>query len=186
MMMNCPLCASTFTAPVLPGAPPPPRQPAPAPPPPKSTAPPGGASSAPAPASGTPPAQVPTEHSGRFSLWISPRYTQFVPAAALFLILVLSFFPWAVISPGGVTLDSQSGFQAMVGSSSTGDRDLRDLSWVHGKQREAAVPSPMAGEANNLSFGMVTFLYLALATLNLLVAVAAAGRRMPRSFCRQW
>src|SRR5262249_35935187 len=159
--MKCPLCASVFTAPALPPAaaePPPPAAPVPPPPAPSPAAPPPPAPAAPPPAP-PPPEPVPGEHAGRASLWISPRVTQYVPAAALFLVLVLTVVPWVGIYPGGVWMDSQNAWQAMVGSTST-DRDLEPQSWVHGKQRQDALPKPLAGKVGDPGFSVLTLFYL--------------------------
>src|SRR5271154_4684555 len=108
-MLKCPLCGGTFTAPALPPTPAVPAaetyglQPAPAPAPQifdkptqvANTLPPGPAPSAP---SAPPPEEpVPTEHTGRLSVSVSPRVTQYVPAVLLFLVFVLTFFPWVQI-----------------------------------------------------------------------------------------
>jgi hypothetical protein len=144
--MKCPMCAGAFTAPALPAAPgippapsatpvspPAPLSPA-GPQPAQALAPVSAPPAAPSPAAPEPsapqppPEPVPTEHTGRISIWISPRYTQFVPVALLFLVLVLTaFFTWVAYAPGGITLDSQNAWQATFGSWST-DSDLKDES----------------------------------------------------------
>jgi hypothetical protein len=108
-------------------------------------------------------------------VWISPRITQYVPAVLLFLVFVLTFFPWLGIRPGGVWLDSQSAWQILFGVTSTADKDTEPDSWVKGKHREYALPQPMAGEAGDPHFGWIMFLYLPLLLLNLVVAAAAAA-----------
>src|SRR5438477_2684243 len=102
--MKCPLCENIFVAPALPAAagiplsppasipvqppPPAPAPPAPAftpsapvsaaPPQPSAAPPPASTYAASAPAPAPPPEPVPTEHTGRFSIWINPFYLQFV------------------------------------------------------------------------------------------------------------
>src|SRR5579862_2143569 len=157
-MMKCPMCGGTFTAPALPPAAPP-TMPAVEPPPPpaptySNVPPPPSGGSAPGPASSLPSTPAPeqpvaADYTGRFSLWISPRVTQYIPAGLLFLVLVLTFFPWVGIRPGGVWLDSQSAWQAIYGGTSTPDKDAESLSWFkdRGKQRARALQQPLAGEA---------------------------------------
>jgi len=110
-------------------------------------------------------------------VWISPRITQFVPAVALFLVFILTFFPWVGICPGGVCVDSQSAWQAVFGWTSTPDKDTAALSWFKGKQHDKTVPPSMAGEAVEPGFGVLAFFYLPLLMFNLAVAAAvvAAG-----------
>ena len=100
-----------------------------APPQPSAAPPPASTYSASAPAPAPPPEPVPTEHTGRFSIWINPFYLQFVAVALLFLVFVLSFFTWVGFYPGGVWVDSQNGWQATFNSVST-DMDLKDVSLV--------------------------------------------------------
>jgi hypothetical protein len=169
-VMKCPLCAGTFPAPALPPAPVPPIIP---PPPVVAAAPSEQAYSA---TGAAPPMEpVPTDYTGRFSLWISPRITQYIPAVLLFLVFVLTFFPWVGIRPGGVWLDSQSAWQAAFGLTSTPDRDTEPQSWFKGKRRDKALPQPLAGQAEDPGFGVLTFFYLPLLMLNVLLAAVAAA-----------
>jgi len=196
-MMKCPLCAGTFTAPALPPAPAeptaaayavqaPPAAPLPetsaTPPAVPGSAPPGLAPSAPsAPGS---PEPAPTEPTRRFSLWISPLVGQYLPVALLFLVFVLTFFPWVGIRSGGVWLDSQSAWQAMWGSTSTPDKDAEPLSWFNGKKdrQKVALPQPLAGAAEKPGFGVIALFYLLLLLFNLLVAAVAATAEYSRGF----
>ena len=118
---------------------------------------------------------VPTDYTGRFSLWISPRVTQYIPPVLLFLVFVLTFFPWVGVRPGGVWLDSQSAWQAAFGLTSTSDRDTEPQSWFKGKRRDKALPQPLAGQAEDPGFGVLTFFYLPLLMLNVLLAAVAAA-----------
>jgi hypothetical protein len=112
-VMRCPLCNGTFTAPALTAAAPPP-----APPPVPSleitpSAPPPLPPTAPAPAEeskrrdtglkyGAPPAPTaappPGDYTRSFKIWISPRVLPWIAPGGLFLILVLTIFPWLPVS----------------------------------------------------------------------------------------
>lgn len=134
----CPLCKSAFTAPTLfpvpPAAPP---VPVPAASPPQTTSissePPGkdASMSVPttipfptAPASpGTPPGY---SHSVGFALL--PEIVQWTAPAALVLSVILTFFPWSGIYPGGHGVYTQSAWGSLFGSYSTdavGDKVLK-------------------------------------------------------------
>ena len=104
---------------------------------------------------------MPTEHTGRFSIWINPFYTQFVPAALLFVVFILTFFPWDCFCPGGVWVDWQNAWQATFGSTST-DADLAKVSLV---QREAEAVDP--------GFDVLLLFYLLALFLNLFLLSAA-------------
>jgi hypothetical protein len=184
-MLKCPLCGGTFTAPALPPAPAVPAaatygvQPASAPPQvvdksthPAITLPPGPLPSVPSEA--LPEEPVFTEHTGRLSLSISPRIVQYVPAVLLFLVFVLTFFPWVQIRPGDVPVDSQSAWQAALGIISV-DKEIEPQSWFIGKQRERALPSPLAGKAERPGFGALAFFYLLLLILNVVIVAAAVA-----------
>src|SRR5271155_3226574 len=94
--MKCPLCANTFTAPALPStsavpaAPPPTTFGLPPQPPPASAPPPGAGGPPPEMPPATPttppiPEGPPPELAVKLSIKIDPYYTQFLPAAGLFL-----------------------------------------------------------------------------------------------------
>jgi hypothetical protein len=185
-MMKCPMCGGTFTAPALPPAEPAAMagfEPPPPPPPPFSSVPPApSGSAAPGPASlpPSPPISeqpVPADYTGRFSISISPRVTQFIPAGLLFLVFVLTFFAWVGIRPGGVWLDSQTAWQVIFGGTSTPDRDAEPLSWFkeRGKQRVRALQLPMAGEAEPPGWGFLMLFYLPLLLLSLAAATAVVA-----------
>jgi hypothetical protein len=143
-LMKCPMCSNTFTAPPLqsappPPAPPPPRQappresftaPPPAPPPPPPSAPPEWEPIEEVPAeeyAETAPQQLPpTEYRHRMSLWLSGRVLQWVPPIALFLVFVLTFFPWVAIDFFGVRTHRQNAWQASFGSYWV-DEEAKDL-----------------------------------------------------------
>jgi hypothetical protein len=183
--MKCPLCQGVFTAPALPPAGSTAIEPAPAlaaPPAPETSpaialgAPP---TSGPAPAAPTlgpapttptpPPAPVPTEHTGRFAVWINPRYLQFVPLALLLLVLVLTLFPWVGVYYGNYGIDTQNAWQVAFGSVSTSS-DVEDLSWVKGKKGggEFGPKEPI-----DVGVGFLTILYLLGLFVTLFVVVAA-------------
>jgi hypothetical protein len=192
--MKCPLCAGAFNAPALPATPgvpatpvygisaPPPTPPPPSPPGPFGAAVPD-TLAPPMPQLDVPPVypdSVPTEHTGRFTIWISPRICQFVPVALLFLVFVLSWFTWVAFAPGGVYVDSQNAWQAAFGSVST-DPDLKkNYSSVRSDDKDSAaadlgtMPTIKAGDPG---FGVVTFFWLLafLGNFFLVIAVVAAG-----------
>jgi hypothetical protein len=71
-----------------------------------------------------PPPGVPGEYRHAIPIWISPRYLQWIVPGALFLVFLLSFFPWERFSPGGVSIISQNAWQAAFGSYSI-DEDIK-------------------------------------------------------------
>jgi hypothetical protein len=186
MPVRCPLCANTFIAPALPPSPPAAggtyglQPPPPPPPPPADSRPPlskepaGNVPAEPGMPPSPAPAPIPTDYTGRFSVWISPRITQYIPGTLLLLVFFLTFFPWVAIRPGGVWLESQSAWQAVIGSVSLADKDAEQLSWFKGKQRKETLPQPMAGQAEGPGWDFLVFLYLPLLMLNLLVTAFAA------------
>ncbi len=142
--MRCPLCAGTFTVPALPQTPPPSPPPAPAetygvkdpvappPPPPElnfESAPP--APKAPSSFTGSPPSgpspaftdeqpnfpvtPTPEGYHRKYTIWFSPRVLQYVAPVAVFLILILTFFAWTGVYPGGVPSAWQNAWQAVYG-----------------------------------------------------------------------
>jgi hypothetical protein len=177
--MKCPLCAGMFTAPALPATPGIPPAPSAAPVTPPAPSPTAGAPapvSAPGPAAFEPAAPpppsepVPTEHTGRISIWISPRYTQFVPVVLLFFVFVLTFFTWVAFAPGNVTIDSQNAWQATFGSWST-DPDLKSWSAFSTKFK-AAEPG----------FGVVMLFWFLVYFLTFLLAIAAVALSFTHRF----
>jgi hypothetical protein len=63
----------------------------------------------------TPPA-LPASSEPRRTLWLSPRAVPWIAPVCLVLLVVLLFFPWLAMSPGGVPVYSQSGWGAAFGS----------------------------------------------------------------------
>ncbi len=141
-MMQCPLCRGTFTMPALPqsagaGMPPPSssspagpdsftiplppsgvyqlppdQQPGVAPPPPPDSLKKGTPKTSPPPlypepAAGTYARAIPVRINPRFLFWLVP--------VCLILALVLSFFPWKGVYPGGVAVLTQNGWQTAFG-----------------------------------------------------------------------
>lgn len=119
-----------------------------------------------------PPPPELTEHSGRFSLWISPRFCQFIPAVLLFLVFILTFFPWTAIAPGGVTLNSQSAWQAAFGSWWT-DQTLEKYLADKGILMPFDTLSP--SKAGDPGFGVVTFFWLLFFFLAFFLAIAVVA-----------
>ncbi len=50
-----------------------------------------------------------------FTIWISPRVVSWIAPVALFLVLVLMFFPWTGVYPGGYAVYKQSALQMIWG-----------------------------------------------------------------------
>jgi hypothetical protein len=178
--MKCPLCAGAFQAPALPATASLPAAPVDQVVPPSSapgpvTAP--DTLAAPLPQLDLPPAPVPTEHTGRFSIWISPRICQFVPIVLLFLVFVLSWFTWVAFAPGGVYVDSQNAWQAAVGSVST-DPDLRKTYSsirIEDKDNPAADLGTMPIKAGEPGISVVTIFWLLAFLANSFLIVAAVA-----------
>ncbi len=136
--MQCPLCRGTFMAPSMPASQPSAASPAPAQQPeafamqPPAETPPGdppdletdapggqgGGPAAPPPKPPTPPQPEiprPTEHTHKFSIWLSPSVIQWIVVGAMVLIFVLTFFPWIGYGFGGVNPASQNAWAAAFG-----------------------------------------------------------------------
>lgn len=141
-LMKCPICSKTFQAPSLPtGAPaaPPPPPPAPssapategyklAPEPPRPTAPP----PPPPPAATTPvkapapppPPAGPTDYTGGCSAILDTRIVPWIAPGCLllvFVLFVLPWFPWVGQWQAGIEVNSQTGWQAMLGGSTVNE-----------------------------------------------------------------
>jgi hypothetical protein len=137
-LMKCPLCAGTFTVPALPGAPA--ASPAdvyavrqePAPPPPHG---PGTSDFQPSPPSPAAPppstATLPPEgYQHAATVWFSPKVLPWVAPACLFLVFILSLFPWVGLYPGGVAAATQRPWQATFGWVSV-DGDMKSyVPWM--------------------------------------------------------
>ncbi len=181
-LMKCPLCQQNFPAPALPttpaaAAPPPPpppilMEPLPPPPPP------------PVPARGDGwqrdreteehlPALQPVEEAPQppgdythfWSVYFSPKVLMWVPAPLLFVVFIMTFFPWVGVYPGGVFLHSQNAYMAAFGGYST-DEDLKDGSPFRGK---------LATEEPGFGIGVFFFLLVFFPTLLLAIAATVLG-----------
>lgn len=58
---------------------------------------------------------APEGYQRKYTIWFSPKYLQYVAPVALFLIFVLTFFPWVGVYPGSVADAWQNAWQATVG-----------------------------------------------------------------------
>lgn len=140
--MKCPLCGNAFQAPSL--APPSITQPTaethtyavasepepvrPTPPSPKASySPPKEpasekASSAPATTSVSSP--LPSEYGRKFTLQVKPQWLPYIPAGALLIIFLLTFFSWVGAFPNGLPVFKQNAWQAAFGSYSVDFEEL--------------------------------------------------------------
>src|SRR5207253_4387536 len=62
-----------------------------------------------------PPPPPPTGYEHVFTIWISPRGVPWIAPVALFLVLILMFFPWTGVYPGGYAVYKQSALQMIWG-----------------------------------------------------------------------
>jgi hypothetical protein len=62
-----------------------------------------------------PSAPTPEGYQRKYTIWFSPKALQYVAPVALFLVFVLTFFPWVGVYPGGVADAWQNAWQATVG-----------------------------------------------------------------------
>jgi hypothetical protein len=131
-VMNCPLCSQPFSVPALPDP---------------ALAAAGSAlpSSAPIQAGSESPDRVrtvpplpqqnsketapppPIGYEQTMTIWISPRVVRWIAPVALLLVLILMFFPWTGVFPGGIAVYTQNAFQMIWGGFSVdpvGDRVL--------------------------------------------------------------
>jgi len=67
------------------------------------------------PAEQVPPPPPPTGHEQMFTIWISPRVVRWFAPVALFLVLILLFFPWTGVYPGGYAVYTQNALQMIWG-----------------------------------------------------------------------
>jgi hypothetical protein len=58
---------------------------------------------------------TPEGYQRKYTIWFSPKYLQYVAPVALFLVLILTCFPWVGVYPGGVADAWQNAWQATVG-----------------------------------------------------------------------
>jgi hypothetical protein len=58
---------------------------------------------------------TPEGYQGKYTSWFSPKVLMYFAPVAVFLIFVLSFFPWTGVYPGGVASAWQNGWQAIYG-----------------------------------------------------------------------
>lgn len=197
-MMKCPMCQATFTAPTIPSyetspsslpaqAPPAPPAPPDAPPPSPGFAapppPPTGAPTAPPPPGQwqagppgvptstskpfVPPARS-TEHTGKAGMALNPLVMQWIPVAAVVLILVLSMFtPWIWIQSlsffEGPGYSSQNGWQAAFGSYSLDSTLEKD-----------GDPFRKAADENKPGISLLIIFYLLLLIPTLILVVFSA------------
>ncbi len=201
-MMKCPLCAGTFTVPGLPAAtlppPPPPVEtipfqadpvpppPPPPPPSPVSTSTPPAIVEKPlstAPAwTPPPPPPPPGDYTRTYSVWLSPKVLVWLPAPALLLIFVLSFFPWVGIYPGGVAAVWQNAWQAAFAYYGE-DKDMQSeagpgykiVSENDLKKKDESDKVKVVDNRPTWSPGLVLYLLLFLFTLAVTVLVTVVG-----------
>jgi hypothetical protein len=190
--MKCPLCQQTFQSPSLPSsapvaamplnplsepqeeevyrftpeptpAAPPLFTPPPAPPPRVEAPRPQPKASMPPPPPSPPPSTA--GYARKFSIQLNPQVLPWIPAVALFLVFILTFFNWVGMYPGGVSAVTQNAWQAMIGSVSTDQVYESDLN-----KFDRAVDTP--------SFSFLTFFYLItfLGVLFVTAAILAANQ----------
>jgi hypothetical protein len=143
-LMKCPLCAGTFTVPGLPAstpaAPPPspptypvqPEAPATSPTsavtgsPSSSTAPPSAATAPTSAFTGTPPPPSLPGGPFTFSIRLKPEVVQWIaPGALLFAFILMLFFPWIGVYPGGQAVAWQYAWEMPFGVPLSQDPDLQ-------------------------------------------------------------
>lgn len=178
-LMKCPLCGGTFTVPSLPAPSGPatiPFKEEPVPPPPTYTVPPPSTSAAPETKTAPPPPPPPGGYQTTFTVWFSPKVMQFVPPAVLLIILVLTFFTWVQVAPGGVPVYKQNAWYVAFGTS-TDDPDLPNskdpnVNAVLAPYKPAKDPDPKKVYSEEPGFGGLMILYLLLFIPTLVVTAA--------------
>jgi hypothetical protein len=58
---------------------------------------------------------TPEGYQRKYTVWFSPKYLQYVAPVAVFLVFILTFFPWVGVYPGRVADAWQNAWQATVG-----------------------------------------------------------------------
>lgn len=165
--MQCPMCAGMFTAPELPQMPSLEAAPPPAP-----SAQPAVLTTPPAPAQEpastvrTPTAPTPTGPYQRvLSFGMNPQVVPWIAPGALVVIFFLFFFTWVGMYAGSTAIYSQSGWQVLVGSTTS------DSSIVEKASDIARGPIP---RSLSVGFGWLTFLYLLTFLLAMVLALASS------------
>jgi len=99
--------------------------------------------------------------------------------AALFLIFVLSFFPWVGYYPGGVWVDSQNAWQAVFNSVSSDKESKMSLTDrpVPKDDKTDSAPGPL-----NPGFGVLLLFYLLTWLANFVLAGAVVGLTFVQRF----
>src|SRR5207249_7563220 len=80
----------------------------------------------------------PTGHEPAVLIWISPRAIRWIAPVALFLILILLFFPWTGVYPSGYAVYTQTALQMIWGGysvSPVGDKVLGMAKAIDGSIR---------------------------------------------------
>jgi len=80
-------------------------------------------SATPPPRPSSPPTP-PGEYGRKFTLQLKPQLLPYIPAGALFLIFILTFFPWVGAYPNGLPLYKQNAWQAAFNSYTSDYDDL--------------------------------------------------------------
>lgn len=168
-MMKCPLCSGTFTVPALPQAPPPPPPPpAPTPPMPDLAGPPSAArSKTPAKEPPSPPGDY--AHVRTFTL--NPRLLSWLAPVCLALVFVLLFFTWTRMEPAGITVFSQSGWQAAFGGFT--DNTTSGEIWHKYNEEDMKYVADLGS-----AFPLILFILIVVPTLLLAVAAVLIQRHI--------
>lgn len=170
--MSCPLCQSTFTAPVLtnfstrpPESPPasPPEEPVPAKPGPEP------AKQEAEAETETKPAPEPASLTDyrRLAFTLRPEVIQWVPVSAMFFVGILTWFTWVWIGYGSQAVFSQNGVEAAFGSVS------RDLDLVPKGADEKNVFKKISTDGAGFSLLTLFFLFVLFGAFVLSALVAA-------------
>jgi hypothetical protein len=109
-------------------------------------------------------------------VWISPRVVPWIAPAALAVVFVLSFFPWVGMYPGGLSVYTQSAWEAAFGSYWDDP-----VFWGKVKGREAVRPG-----ASVWAIFFLLFLLLALVVAFAAVILPRTQVKLPPAVEKLW
>jgi hypothetical protein len=116
---------------------------------------------------------LPEGYQRKCTIWFSPQVLQYVAPAALFLVLVLTFFPWTGVYPGGVPSAWQNAWQGMIPNWYSSDPD------VIKSHKPFALPGSEPGWNFLLIFYMLLLLPTLLVTIGCLALAFVPHSKLP-------
>ncbi len=113
---------------------------------------------------------TPEGYQRKYTVWFSPQYLQYVAPVGLFLVFVLTFFPWVGVYPGGVADAWQNAWQATCGWYSD-DPDVIGETPAFPTYTEKSADK-VTEKTTTPGFNLLLFFYLPLLLVTLVIALA--------------